>query len=66
MSIQLLNRVELSKGGGKTDRCTEKKRDDTDAGTGVGLFAFQTAFYSHIDFMVGLWVSSIYTKGHEA
>lgn len=28
MSIQLLNRMELSKGGGKPDRCMEKKGAD--------------------------------------
>lgn len=57
--------MEPSKGGGKTGRCAEK-RDDTDAAVGAGSFAFEAACYSHIDFMAGLWVSSMYTKGHEA
>lgn len=57
--------MEPSKGGGKTGRCAEK-HDDTDAVVGAGSFAFEAACYSHIDFMAGLWVSSMYTKGHEA
>lgn len=44
----------------------EKKEADIDTPTGVESFAFVTIFYSHINFTGGLWVSSLYTEGHEA
>lgn len=51
---------------GYIDRCMEKKGADIDAPTGLESFASVTVFYSHINFTIDRWVSSLYTEGHEA